>query len=141
MTDRRFIRVHNKVIHMDSIAYVDFLDSGRSMIFMRGLTQEKQNIPVDPDETARLRAVLEGELGPEAATPLRRPRQLNSQKIGDGLSPFEKERLSTFPVNPPVAVVPVGIVGAQPRDKASDPARGSRHDKSSPRPRWCATAM
>jgi len=64
MTDRRFIRIHNKVIHMDSIAYVDFLDSGRAMIFMRGLTQEKQNIPVDPDETFRLRAILEGETEP-----------------------------------------------------------------------------
>jgi hypothetical protein len=64
MTERRFIRVHNKVIHLDSIAYVDFLDSGRAMIFMRGLTQEKQNIPVDPDETVRLRAILEGESEP-----------------------------------------------------------------------------
>lgn len=64
MTERRFIRVHNKVIHIDSIAYVDFLDSGRAMIFMRGLTQEKQNIPVDPDETVRLRAMLEGEIEP-----------------------------------------------------------------------------
>jgi hypothetical protein len=35
------------------------------MIFMRGLTQEKQNIAVDPDETVRLRAILEAELGPE----------------------------------------------------------------------------
>ena len=65
MTERRFIRIHNKVIHLDSIAYVDFLDSGRAMIFMRGLTQEKQNIPVDPDETVRLRAMLEGETEPE----------------------------------------------------------------------------
>ena len=37
----------------------DLLDSGRAMIFMRGLTEEKQNIPVDPDETFRSRAVLE----------------------------------------------------------------------------------
>jgi hypothetical protein len=65
MTERRFIRIHNKVIHIDSIAYVDFLDSGRSMIFMRGLTAEKQNITVDPDETVRLRAILEGESDPE----------------------------------------------------------------------------
>jgi len=64
MTDRRFIRIHNKVIHLDSIAYVDFLDSGRAMIFMRGLTQEKQNITVDPDETIRLRAILESETEP-----------------------------------------------------------------------------
>jgi hypothetical protein len=49
----------------DSIAYVDFLESGRAMIFMRGLTHAKQSIAVDPDETARLRAILEDELGPE----------------------------------------------------------------------------
>jgi hypothetical protein len=67
MTERRFIRIHNKIIHIDSIAYVDFLDSGRAMIFMRGLTQEKQNIPVDPDETFRLRTILEGELEPGPA--------------------------------------------------------------------------
>jgi hypothetical protein len=60
----RFIRVHNKIIHLDSIAYVDFLDSGRAMIFVRGVTQEKQNIAVDPDETIRLRAILEAELEP-----------------------------------------------------------------------------
>src|SRR4051812_23434707 len=67
MSERRFIRIHNKVVRLDSIAYVDFLDSGRAMIFMRGLTQEKQNIPVDPDETIRLRAILEGESVEEAA--------------------------------------------------------------------------
>ncbi len=50
----RFIRVHNKAINVDSIAYIDFLDSGRAMIFMRGLTQEKQNIPVDPEEARKL---------------------------------------------------------------------------------------
>jgi hypothetical protein len=53
-----FIRIQGKIIRLDSIAYVDFLDSGRSMIFMRGLTQEKQNIAVDPGETVRLRALL-----------------------------------------------------------------------------------
>ena len=65
--NNRFIRIHNRMIHLDSIAYVDFLDSGRSMIFMRGLTQEKQNIAVDPDETFRLRSILESELAPEPA--------------------------------------------------------------------------
>ena len=55
----RFIRVHNKTINVDSIAYVEFLEVGRAMIFMRGLTQEKQNIPVDPEEARRLRAVLD----------------------------------------------------------------------------------
>jgi len=55
----RFILVHNKVVNVDMISYVDFLDSGRAMIFMNGLTQEKQNIPVDPDETRKLRALME----------------------------------------------------------------------------------
>jgi hypothetical protein len=63
--NNRFIRIHNRIVHLDSIAYVDFLESGRSMIFMRGLTQEKQNIAVDPDETFRLRSILETELAPE----------------------------------------------------------------------------
>jgi len=61
---KRFIRVSNKVINLDAIAYVDFLDSGRAMIFMSGLTQEKQNIPVDPDETRKLRALLDAECVP-----------------------------------------------------------------------------
>jgi hypothetical protein len=65
MSQRRFIRIHNRIVHLDSIAYVDFVESGRAMIFMRGLTQEKQNIAVDPDEAARLRAILEEEPGPE----------------------------------------------------------------------------
>jgi hypothetical protein len=74
MIDRRFVHVHNKIVHLDSIAYVEFLDSGRAMIFMRGLTQEKQNIPVDSDETTRLRAILEAELGPEPAVPPASPK-------------------------------------------------------------------
>ena len=55
----RFIRVHNKTINVDSIAYVEFLESGRAMIFMRGLTPEKQNIPVEPEEARRLKAALD----------------------------------------------------------------------------------
>ena len=55
----KFIRVHNKVINVDSIAYIDFLDSGRAMIFMRGLTQEKQNIAVDPAEARKLEKEME----------------------------------------------------------------------------------
>ena len=39
--EARFVRVHNKYIRLDSIGYVDFLDSGRSMIFIPGLNQEK----------------------------------------------------------------------------------------------------
>jgi hypothetical protein len=55
----RFIRVHNKVVNVDLISYVDFLDSGRAMILMNGLTQEKQNIPVEPDEARKLKAVMD----------------------------------------------------------------------------------
>ena len=79
MSTSPFIRVHNKVIRLDSIAYVDFLDSGRAMIFMRGLTQEKQNITVDPDEAARLRSLLElhMEAGPVAGAGAQLSRMLN----------------------------------------------------------------
>lgn len=63
----RFIKIHNRIVHLDSIAYVDFLDSGRAMIFVSGLTQEKQGIPVDPDETIRLKAILEAEMAVEPA--------------------------------------------------------------------------
>lgn len=55
----KFIRVHNKVVNLDQISYVDFLDSGRAMLFMGGLTQEKQNIPVEPDESRKLRAYFD----------------------------------------------------------------------------------
>jgi hypothetical protein len=43
----RFIRLQNKVVNLDAIAYVDFLDSGRAMVCIRGLTPEKQNIPLE----------------------------------------------------------------------------------------------
>lgn len=56
----KLIKVHNKTINVDAISYVEFLDSGRAMIFMSGLTQEKQNITVDPDEARKLRAALDG---------------------------------------------------------------------------------
>jgi hypothetical protein len=57
----RFIKVQNKFVNLDSIAYADFLESGRGMIFMRGLTQEKQNIPLEPEDARKLRALLESE--------------------------------------------------------------------------------
>jgi hypothetical protein len=60
MDATKFIRVHNKVINLASIAYVEFLESGRAMIFMTGLTQEKQNIPVDQDETRKLKIAMDG---------------------------------------------------------------------------------
>lgn len=55
----KFINVHNKVVNLDAISYIDFLESGRAMIFMQGLSHEKQNIPVDPDETRRLKATFD----------------------------------------------------------------------------------
>jgi hypothetical protein len=57
----QFIRVQNRVVNLDAIAYVDFLESGRAMMFMRGLTQEKQNIPLEPADARKLRDFLEEE--------------------------------------------------------------------------------
>jgi len=61
MANQQFIRVNNKFVRLDAIGYVDFLDSGRAMIHVPGLTPEKQNITVDPEETRRLRAFFEAE--------------------------------------------------------------------------------
>ncbi|MDP9052792.1 MAG: hypothetical protein M3N93_00595 [Acidobacteriota bacterium] len=55
----RFVKISNKVINVDAIAYADFLESGRAMLLMMGLTQEKQNIPLDVEEARSLRAILE----------------------------------------------------------------------------------
>jgi hypothetical protein len=57
-----FIQVENKVIRLAAIAYVDFLESGRAMVLMQGLTQEKQNIPLDVHDANRLRTMLEAEV-------------------------------------------------------------------------------
>ena len=57
----RLIKVQNKVINLDAMAYVDFLDSGRAMIIMMGLTQEKQNVSIDPIDASKLKALLERE--------------------------------------------------------------------------------
>ena len=54
-----FIFIQNKAVNLSSIAYVEFLDSGRAVIFMRGLSLEKQNIPVDASDARRLKAFLE----------------------------------------------------------------------------------
>ena len=58
----RFLRIANKVVNLDAIAYVDFLESGRAMLLMAGLTQEKQNLPLHVEDARRLRALLEPEL-------------------------------------------------------------------------------
>ena len=65
----QFIRIQNRIVNLDAIAYIDFLESGRAMVFMRGLTQEKQNIPLDPDDARRLRAFLEEECMHAALSP------------------------------------------------------------------------
>ena len=59
----RFIKLQNRVINLDAMAYADFLESGRGMLLMMGLTQEKQNIPLDPTEAKILRELLEKECG------------------------------------------------------------------------------
>jgi hypothetical protein len=59
----RFIKLQNRVINLDAVAYADFLESGRGMLLMMGLTQEKQNIPLDPGEAKLLRELLEKECG------------------------------------------------------------------------------
>jgi hypothetical protein len=60
MEARKFVRVQGKMVNLNAIAYVDFLESGRAMILVSGLTQEKQNISIDPKEAADLKRVLEG---------------------------------------------------------------------------------
>jgi hypothetical protein len=61
----RFIRIQNRMVNLDAIAYVDFLESGRAMIFVQGLTQEKQHVSVEPQDARRLKALLDAECVPE----------------------------------------------------------------------------
>jgi hypothetical protein len=49
------------MVNLDAMAYADFLDSGRAMLLMMGLSQEKQNIPLDPEDAKRLKELLERE--------------------------------------------------------------------------------
>jgi len=57
--NQQFIKVHNRVVRLDAIAYIDFLDSGRSMIFVSGVTPEKQHISVDVEETRKLKEFMD----------------------------------------------------------------------------------
>jgi hypothetical protein len=57
----QFIRVHNTYVRLDAIGYIDFLDSGRSMIYISGMNMEKQHISVEEDETRRLREYLDSQ--------------------------------------------------------------------------------
>jgi hypothetical protein len=63
----RFIRIQNRMVNLDAIAYVDFLESGRAMIFVQGLTQEKQHVSVEPQEARRLKALLDAECVPDVS--------------------------------------------------------------------------
>jgi hypothetical protein len=64
----RFIRIQNRMVNLDAIAYVDFLESGRAMIFVQGLTQEKQHVAVEPQDARRLKVLLDVECVPDVAT-------------------------------------------------------------------------
>ena len=63
----RFIRIQNRMVNIDAIAYVDFLESGRAMIFVQGLTQEKQHVAVEPQDARRLKALLDAECVPDVS--------------------------------------------------------------------------
>jgi hypothetical protein len=55
----KFIRISSKVVRLDAISYVDFLDSGRAMVILAGLPPEKAHISVDVPETRLLREYFE----------------------------------------------------------------------------------
>ena len=57
--EKKFIRVNNKLINIDAISFVEFLESGRAMIIAHGLALEKQHIQVDPEDALALRQILE----------------------------------------------------------------------------------
>ena len=59
-----FIRLNNRVVSLSSIAYIDWLESGRAMIFVSGLIAEKQHISVDADEARRLREFFDSRAHP-----------------------------------------------------------------------------
>ena len=65
----RFIKIQGKAVNIDQIAYVDFLDSGRAMVFVSGLTQEKQHIAVEPLEARALREWFEREYAFDSSAP------------------------------------------------------------------------
>jgi hypothetical protein len=46
---------------LDAVGYIDFLDSGRSMIYISGMNMEKQHISVEVDETRKLREYIESQ--------------------------------------------------------------------------------
>jgi hypothetical protein len=63
----KFIQLENHYLNLDAIGYVDFLDSGRAMVFVPGLHVEKQNLSIDKAAAARLKAHLDSLSAPAAA--------------------------------------------------------------------------
>ena len=57
----QFVRVHNTYVRLDAIGYIEFLDSGRSMIYISGMNMEKQHVSVEADETRRLREYIDSQ--------------------------------------------------------------------------------
>lgn len=55
----KFIQVENHWVNIEAIGYIDFLDSGRAMLFIPGLNQEKQNVSLDRAAAAALKTQLE----------------------------------------------------------------------------------
>ena len=72
----QFIRVHNTYVRLDAIGYIDFLESGRSMIYISGMNMEKQHVSVEVEETRKLREYIESQTAnrnAEGAPPANRP--------------------------------------------------------------------
>ncbi len=55
----KFVRINNKAVRLDAISYIEFLESGRSMVILSGLPPEKTQISVDVPETHFLREYFE----------------------------------------------------------------------------------
>ncbi len=81
--DRKFVRVHNKLVHVDAISFVEFLESGRAMIVAHSLPLEKQHIQVDAMEARNLLEVLE---------PLTHNLGGGPVGAGSGLTPVQSRR-------------------------------------------------
>jgi hypothetical protein len=69
----QFIRVHNTYVRLDAIGYIDFLDSGRSMIYISGMNMEKQHVSVEVEETRKLREYIESQTANKKVEPAPRP--------------------------------------------------------------------
>ena len=58
---KQFIRIRDRVINLDQVSYVEFLDSGRAMIYLPGLPGEKSHIQVEASDASRLKALFDKE--------------------------------------------------------------------------------